>query len=493
MLSKDLLIVIKRNGVIRPKYLRDLNIAKSLIAIFNEHVGNKYKDLQQDLNAFEEGNKDYKVIRGLSTLLERDCEFETNSTLDSVKIRSFLFERGLIIDDFERNQIIEQACDFFKGSKEEIEEAFFSDLPEGKILIKLPPISALDLIKRYNLSLTQTLLFNALELTISIEGNYQQIFRQINYLGLMYEVEKNDSEIYFIKITGPASLLRITKKYGTSFAYLFNYIIKADKWSLSAKIEMKSGNEPRIYDFKLNSEDSVLLYKNMVENDIFDSEVEAQFYKDFKLYNMGWEIKREPTIIRTKNYITVPDFGFYKHGRELFLEVVGFWTPEYVKKKIWKLKNAETKIMVAVNQNLNCEKGDFPSEVIFYKDRIPVKPIIKILKKIDEKYIKLEIEKLKTVKITEDFVSIKEKAKELNASIESLKKLELNNHYIIGDMIVSQNYLQKVKEKIGTKRNYSKVSQIIADNNLTLGALEYMGYKIEWKGLIPVKITNFKK
>lgn len=488
MLPKDLLVVIKRKGIIRPKYLQNIEIAELLISLFNKFKGKKYKVLQEELKTFEQESKDYKVIRGLSTLLERNCEFETKSTLDAIKVRSFLFEKGIVTNDAERTQIIEQACDFFNTSKEEIENAFFSDLPEESILKNLRRISAIDLIKKYNLSLTQTLLFNALELVISIESNYQQIFRQINYLGLMYEVEKNENEKFEIKITGPASIFKKTKKYGTSFAKLLNYVINADKWSLSAKIEMKWGNEQKIYDFKLNSSDSILLYKNKTEIDDFDSEVEAQFYKDFKLYNTGWEIKREPTIIRTKNYITIPDFGFYKYGQEIFLEVVGFWTPEYIKKKVWKLKNAETKIMVAVNQNLNCEKEDFPEEVIFYKERIPIKPIIKILKKIDDTHIKAEIDKFKTAKITEDIVSIEEKAKELNVSVEVLKKLKLNNHHVIGDKIVSQNYLQQVKEEIGEEDNYEKVIRIISERNLTLSALDYIGYKIEWKGLVPVKI-----
>ncbi|MFX1259281.1 MAG: DUF790 family protein, partial [Promethearchaeota archaeon] len=313
MLSKDLLVVIRRKGNIRPKYLRDVNIAKSLIAIFNECVGNKYKDLQVDLNAFEEGNKNYKSIRGLSVLLERNCDFGTNVPLDCVKVRNFLFERGLAFNNTERNQIIKQACNYFNTSKKKIEEALFSDLLDEKILIKLHPISALDLIKRYNLSLTQTLLFNALELIISVEGNFQQIFRQINYLGLMYEVEKDELNNFLIKITGPSSLFKRTKKYGLSFAKLFTHIIRTEKWYLLAKIEMRKGNQLKIYDFKLNSEDSILFPEKIIEYDEFDSEVEAQFYRDFKLYNSGWEIKREPTIIRTKNFIIIPDFGFYKH------------------------------------------------------------------------------------------------------------------------------------------------------------------------------------
>jgi len=493
MLSKDLLVVTRRKGVVKPKYLQDTNLAELLIGVFNKFKGRKYKELQEELKVIEEGYKNYKVVRGLYVLLERNCEFETISNLDSAKVRSFLFGKGFITNDIERNQILEQASSFFRVSKEEIEMAFFSDLLEEKLLKKLCPISGLDLIKKYNLSLTQTLLFNALELTILIEENYQQIFKQINYLGVMYEVEKNNSGNFEIKITGPASLFKKTKKYGTLFAKILPYILTTNKWTLSAKIETQWNNEPKIFNFKLCSEDSILLYRNTSQINTFDSNVEEQFYKEFQLYNLGWEIKREPTIIKTKNYITIPDFGFYKHGQKVFLEVVGFWTPEYIKKKIWKLKNAETIVIVAVNQSLNCEKEDFPSDVIFYKKKIPIKPIIKILREIDEKRTKSELDKLKLIEIMEDIASINEKAEELGVSSETLRKLKLDNHYIIGNKIVSQNYLLKVEEKIGNERDYAKVTNIIAEFGLTLKALEYIGYKIEWNGLIPTKIVKKPK
>ena len=383
---------------------------------------------------------------------------------------------------------MEEASSYYNISKEKIEESIFSDLLEEQILISFKPPSPLNVIKKYNLSSMQTLLFNALELSFFVKGNYQEIFRQINYLGLMYEIEKDE-----IKVTGPASLFKKTKKYGSSLARLLTSIIKAENWKITAKIETISGNEPKIYNFELSSSDDVLLPINNKKIMPFDSEVEAQFYRDFKTFNLGWEIKREPTFIKAGNYVIIPDFGFYKYGMEYYLEVVGFWTPEYLKKKILKLNNAEINIIVAVNKNLNCKKEDFPGNVIFYKNRIPIKPIIKILKESEEKYIQEELAKIQTVEMKEEIVSIKEKAKELNVNPEVLKQIKITNYYIIGDKIVSQKFLLKLKEKIGDMRNYNKVIKIVKNFGLELRALDYIGFKVVWKGLIPIKITSTSK
>ena len=57
MLPKDLLVIIRKKGNVYPKYLRDEKVANSLISVFNDHIGNKFKELKHELNVFEDGNK----------------------------------------------------------------------------------------------------------------------------------------------------------------------------------------------------------------------------------------------------------------------------------------------------------------------------------------------------------------------------------------------------------------------------------------------------
>jgi len=193
MLPHDLLIVFKRRGKIKPRYLKDTQIAEELIEIFKEYEGRKYKELQEKLQEFEE-IYNYKVVRGLSILLERRCEFESSTSLNGGEIRKYLFERGFVLHEEERRRVLAEAGKHFNASPDEIEDAMFSDLKEEQLIKKFYPISSIELVKRYNLSLTQTLLFDALELVFKISGNYQEVFRQIKYLGLMYEIEGERKE-----------------------------------------------------------------------------------------------------------------------------------------------------------------------------------------------------------------------------------------------------------------------------------------------------------
>jgi len=383
MLPRDLLVVRKRKGTIIPRYLSDTKLAEELIQIFKQYQGQKYKKLLEKREELEGNN--FKVVRGLSTLLERRCSFVDSSDLSGKDVRSFLFEHGFVATLEERDKLLDEASQFFHVSKSKVEEAMFSDLWDEQILSDFNPLSPDELIRRYNLSLTQTLLFDALGLNFKVEGNYQHIFRQIKYLGLMYEIDDG------VRVTGPGSLFKKNRKYGTSLAKLLPVIMNAEKWQIHAIIETTIGGEPRILDFDLDSKNNASFPTHTESLAHFDSEVEQQFYRDFEALNLGWEIVREPDVVKAGNYAVIPDFGFYKDGLKHYLEIVGFWTPEYLKKKISKLKDAEATITVAVNENLNCKKEDFFGEVIFYNKQLPMMDIVRLLREMEEKQIDKEL------------------------------------------------------------------------------------------------------
>lgn len=484
MLPKNLLLVKRRKGQINPKYLNDATIAKKVLNTFNEALGKKYKDLKKELKTLETGRNDYKKIRALSKILERNCVFTSPTNLESSSVRSYLFEHGFVVNNKEREKILNKASEHFEVSKKEIERTMFGDLPQEQILTVLSLNDPHELTAQYNLSQIQTLLFNALELSISLDDNFQHIFRKINYLGLMYKVFDK-----IIIINGPASLFKKTRKYGTEMAKIIPLIISSDNWTIEAKIEMKWRRNSRIYHFKLDSSDNILLPEIEPHIKPFDSEVEASFYHDFKLFAPDWEIKREPTFLKAGNYVTIPDFGFYKWDIKFYLEVVGFWTPEYLEKKIIKLNNVDTEILVAVNEKLRCTKDDFPGEVIFYKNNIPIKPILKILHKKEEEYISQRIKDLNKISIDEDIISIEKKAREIGVPPDILAKKKFSEHFIVGDKIISQKFLNNLKKEIGKRRNYSCIKKILEKYELTNKVLEYLGFKVLWSGLFPEKVV----
>ena len=78
MLTSDLLVTKISKGKIEPIYALldqdNLEIARSVIGVFQEHVGRTYDELIEELEGIEEIN--YRLIRGLAQILERRCSIE---------------------------------------------------------------------------------------------------------------------------------------------------------------------------------------------------------------------------------------------------------------------------------------------------------------------------------------------------------------------------------------------------------------------------------
>ena len=83
---------------------------------------------------------------------------------------------------------------------------------------------------------------------------------------------------------------------------------------------------------------------------------------------------------------------FQKYDKKVYLEIVGFWTKEYVERKLHKLNDIVSSksidLFIAVNEDLACAKilsTNFQDRIISYKNElVPVKILLNHLKTIDQ-------------------------------------------------------------------------------------------------------------
>ncbi len=274
MLTSDLLVTRTYKGKIEPVYAsldtESVEIASSVIDLFRNHVGKTYGNLLSEIEELEEMN--YRFIRGLAALLERRCVIDVDAAIDPIAARRTVFEecKGIVTGQEERQEVIGRAADKFSVAPEQLEKALWADQEENLVIREFQALSPEDLLRRYNLSLTQTLLFKATGMELRIEGNYQYVFRKLKQLGLMYSIEQG--KIY---LDGPISLFRLTERYGTSFAKLLPAIIRSEKWSLKASILRKTFQSKRILEFTLDHTRRV--FSSDIFEETFDSAIEKEF------------------------------------------------------------------------------------------------------------------------------------------------------------------------------------------------------------------------
>jgi len=568
-----------------------MELAKKIIHEFEQTWRNKDKKavLEDRILTIEESDagSDYKLVRGLSALLERRCTFKSSSSngnigtndtvinpvVDPPRIRKAVFEesskRGFALTELERQEIADSVASKFRlPSHDVVLRTMWSDLDDNLILEHFDTIGPEALVGWYNLSLMQTLLFNCTKLDFYISGglNWKRVLRTVKRLGLMYHLQQPQQEQenrIICSLEGPLSLFKLTDRYGTLLAKLLPSIIftsdnkgegrnRDSTWHLDAWIIRKTMEGRKIYEFKISNNEIPHLLADPFpsfphgfgmekeegakpsflhnDNNIFDSIVEEKFAKRFEQAETGWRLTREPDpLVLSNGGAFIPDFVFEKYDRKIYLEIVGFWTKEYLERKLQKLadifissdrrknktmtNNNNDKevdlLFIAVNDDFDCSKSTFSSivpkdQLIFYKnDTVPVKPIVDYLKSIDKEMIetrvndpnlKIELGKDDDGNDSDDIViSISEIAQKYSIPAEVARRISLRDNkekYIEAGMhlipIPKAHKLQSLLAGIG---RFIDACSILSGEGIPESChadlIAKLGYDVRWQSLDP--------
>jgi predicted nuclease of restriction endonuclease-like RecB superfamily len=81
----------------------------------------------------------------------------------------------------------------------------------------------------------------------------------------------------------------------------------------------------------------------------FEQALAAEFRAKLRAQRAGWTLAREDSPRAAGELLFLPDFtARHQDGREALIEIVGFWTPEYLAEKVRKLRAARLDNLVLV-------------------------------------------------------------------------------------------------------------------------------------------------
>lgn len=507
MLPSELLAVWKRRSMIWPRYSKfsedDLSVANSLISVYSGHIGQKKGKLKEFVDELEDRGFEYRFVRGIAFLLDKKSLFAQDDRVNSVELRRKMFEisgeRGIPTSPEERKHVVEAAIADLGITAQDADQYLYADLDSELILEKFEMVPAIELLKEYNLSLTQTLLFDSTEFKFTTTGNWQSIFRTVKRLGLIYDTERDGG--LWVKIDGPSSLFKLTRRYGTSIAKLLPVILANPHWTFEAKVLWRYTNE--ICSFKLESWKHGFLFKTPQELEVtYDSSVEKEFASRFGELKSEWMLKREPEPILAGKQVMIPDFSFERNGVKAYMEIVGFWTDDYLHRKIEKLKNVDANILVAVDEDLACGKiqnleKQTKVKVVPFRKHIPLIPIIRFLEEAFKGTRTTQLELMRSLPIvfTESIVTYDEFARRTGLSPETVKTVLTETpppeYVTMPTTMVRKDKLEQVARKIEEKAKQtdrlplSVTLKLIEAEGISdaTTVLEHLGYKIVWRGI----------
>ena len=388
MLTTDLLFSYQRGAQVYPRFLRrEQQIwAEQVLNLIREHQHRSRGDLQAALRALEGDSPDYRIVRGLAHLALNAAEFTlATGDLEPEMLRREVFtlaaERGGY-GETQAREVLEAVAPRYQLEAETLREALYADLPENHLLTALPDFAPEQLVDRYNLAQAQGLLYSALCLRLTahrnVPGEYRRLFQHLKFHGLMYAVEGNLDDGYQIYVDGPASLFKQTRKYGLQMALFLPALLRVSRWQMEAVLQ-RDGQE---VSYRLDSQSP--LKPLTAAPPAYDSLLEENFARRWEKLGTPWTLEREVEIVDLKGTVFVPDFALrHTDGRVVHLEIMGFWHPDYLRRKLDKLRRAAMpNLIVAVSQRLNAGAEDFrdiPGPVVFFKGKLEPRPVLTLL------------------------------------------------------------------------------------------------------------------
>jgi len=374
-------------------------MAQTSIELFQGAVGKTQGELNRQLQVLEGEGTDYRVKRGLAHILRGSFStFEIVSPLDPDALRDRIFTLAATSTpspSAAKAHLQTLALELSQELDRDVEpvhirQGLYADLKENRILTNFDAPTPEALLHRYNLSQVQGIFYKASHVVMNLHrndpGEYKLMFKYLKLFRLMTYIEGEADQGFTITIDGPASLFKPSTRYGVDIAKLVPAILHVSRWQLTAKLQWKNPYTKVSQEKSFSLSDTCDLVSHYPPGKPYDSMLEQAFAEKWAKTKTDWVLEREVDLIPIPGSVMIPDFRLvHPDGRVRLLEIVGYWRPEYLRKKFWQARQAENKdLILAISERLNLEKAgvdtqNTPAEIVWFKDKLQPKSVLKVL------------------------------------------------------------------------------------------------------------------
>jgi len=398
MLTSEQSIVDFRSGRAFPDRLNQkthkhyVDYAQRMLQIYRKGVGQHRRRLHQKIEALFTDEPDCPVrrIRAFCKLLDEKSRFQNDPDGAAAKLRLELFSAAA---DF--HPLVKQPDRLFEHGEQkmkarlaarletawdQIEKSLYADVIAFQRLEKFDGYpDAPAFLSRYNVAQLQASLYRAQSITVTAGAQFKTILRYARLARLLHTIERLGPSRYKIVFSGPASVLHQTRRYGVNFAKFLPALLACKAWKMNALVQT-----PWKGTATLQLSDTEGFSSHLPAPDEFDSATEESLAEKFGEKRNGWHLFRENTILHHRQKTFIPDFTFrHEDGAEVLLEIVGFWTPEYLAQKRETLRLFKHhEILLAIPEKSLRPDANIGKNVLVYKTTLKLKPLTEALERI---------------------------------------------------------------------------------------------------------------
>jgi uncharacterized protein len=369
-----------------------LKHAERMLRVYRNGIGTTRRELHRQVHNLMSIEDDCPVRRidAFCKLLDDASTYNRDSRGRAAKLRQQVFQ---LAADF--HPLVEVADQMFVHGEDDvknriakqlkmkwaaIEDAMYADIIEFHRLQKFDGYaSPEDLLARYNVAQVQVALYGASSMSVWMNDDFKTILRYAKLARLMHRIAELSPGKYCLHLDGPASVLRQTRRYGVALAKFLPALVACKDWRMKANITTRQGFHLAL---QLSSRDG--LRSHIPPPAEFDSQLERNFAEKWgDEPREGWTMHREGAVLHDGQHVFVPDFHFiHESGVEVSLEIVGFWTSEYLEKKALTIQRfGRRRVILAVANSIVEElqetepRQELPSDTIIYKTVLKLKDV----------------------------------------------------------------------------------------------------------------------
>lgn len=368
-----------------------VGFAEGMLAIYREGIGRERRALHRAVEAIFADERDCPVrrIQAFCKLLDDASTYETDPRGEAGRLRLRVFTAAA-----RYHPLVERKDRLFEHTEaetkaavaaevgmawDEIEPQLYRDVLAFQRLKSFEGYpNAVALLSRYNVAQLQACLYAAERIVIVATEDFKTILRYAKLARLLHEIRRLGPSAYEIEFSGPASVLRETRRYGVNAARFLPALLASKGWRMTATVQT-----PWRTRATLTVSDKDQYTSHLPQPEEFDSSLEEGFAAKFGPERSGWRLDREAEILCDRQTVFVPDFVFrHEDGTVVLFEIVGFWTPEYLAKKRETLQRFKGhRILLAVPEK-SLRKGAAPgANVIIYKTALKIEPVLEALER----------------------------------------------------------------------------------------------------------------
>jgi len=373
-----------------------LDHAERMLAVYRHGIGQQRRELHRQIEAIFADEPDCPVrrIQAFRKLLDDRSVFQTDSSGGAAKLRLEVFAKAACFHplvqqpdrlfEHEESKMKARLAEELGTPWDQIEQALYADVMAYQQLEEFTgyadagpcPGEAGAFLSRYNVAQLQACLYRAESMTVTATSDLKTIVRYAKLARLLHDIVRLGPSRYRITFSGPASVLRETRRYGVNFARFLPALLACQGWEMTAALQT-----PWKTPAQLIASDKDRFTSHLPPPEEFDSALEESLARKFGPERDGWRLMREGEILHEHQTTFIPDFTFrHEDGTEVFLEIVGFWTPEYLARRRETLRRFRRhRILIAVPESSLRAGATITENVLVYKTVLKLPPLMAAL------------------------------------------------------------------------------------------------------------------